>query len=267
MKMIFSALVLILAASTVVAKPFRVVSEHLPPHQISEKGKLTGGSAYLIMKEVLKRADYDVPMEVLPWARAYKTALQEENVIIFSLARSPERETKFKWIGKLNEIEFNFYALAQPANTNQTTQLSMVKEAWQYNIVAVRNSISSVLLQRLGFVPGENLTLGKGIAEAVNMLRKNRADFIYTNSFIAHNMNTSLNMQNTPLFKQPLGGERTSVYVAASLGTSDALVNNLSNALKSIKTDGTYDRILSQQHPVMLVNDKLSINNQLKATF
>lgn len=41
----------------ILADDIRVVTEHLPPYQIAENGRLVDGSSYLIMKEVLKRAN------------------------------------------------------------------------------------------------------------------------------------------------------------------------------------------------------------------
>jgi polar amino acid transport system substrate-binding protein len=246
-KTIFAVCALLLVSLTVIAKPFRVVSEHLPPHQISYNGKFIGGTSYLIMKEVLRRAGFPERMEVLPWARAYKTAQEEDNVIIFSLARSAKREKLFKWIGKLEDIEFNFYAL----RTSNGPSLNTFEDALQYNTVTVRNSISSEILQRLGFVEGHNLTLTVGIIDAWNMLRKGRTNFTYTNNTIAQNMYSNFGMKADAFVKQSVSSEKQAVFVAASLGTDDCVINKLSDVLKQLKQDGTYETILAIQHPAV----------------
>ena len=37
-------------------------------------------------------------IKVFPWARAYSLALQEENVVLFSMTHTEDREELFKWI-------------------------------------------------------------------------------------------------------------------------------------------------------------------------
>ena len=246
MKSILLAILLFISAQASASAPLRVISEHLPPHQISQNGKFVGGYSYLIMKEVLKRAGYPTKMEVLPWARAYKTSLEEPNVIVFSMARSKDREERFKWIGSLSDVEFNFYAHEDGHKPNLTS----VKEALKYKIVSVRNSISTDILLKFGFVPGENLTLTVGILDAWHMLRKGRADYTYTSTIIADNMYINMGMPSNPFIRQNVYAVKESVYAAASLGTPDETVKRLIDALQSLKRDGTYDDILSQPHPV-----------------
>ncbi len=47
------------------------------------------------------------------WARAYEIALHEKNVLIYSIKRTSERESLFKWVGVIVPIDFYFYALAE----------------------------------------------------------------------------------------------------------------------------------------------------------
>ena len=53
------------------------------------------------MKELLKREKIEFTLEVFPWARGYKMALNEPNTALYSTTRTPERETLFKWVGPL----------------------------------------------------------------------------------------------------------------------------------------------------------------------
>ncbi len=46
----------------------------------------------------------------MPWARALAQALAEPGACVFSAARSPERETRFQWIGPIGRNEMVIYA-------------------------------------------------------------------------------------------------------------------------------------------------------------
>jgi len=70
----------------------KVITEHYPPLQIVENGKPIRGLAIDIMKELLRKTEIQTNIQTYPWARAYKMALSEENILIFSLTRTKERE-------------------------------------------------------------------------------------------------------------------------------------------------------------------------------
>jgi polar amino acid transport system substrate-binding protein len=53
------------------------------------------------VKEIQKRVGSQEQIQVYPWARAYKMALEEENVILFGMTYTDVRKDKFKWVGPL----------------------------------------------------------------------------------------------------------------------------------------------------------------------
>jgi polar amino acid transport system substrate-binding protein len=77
----------------------KVVTEINPPNQYMADGKLTGPLVEIV-QTVLEVAQIKATIEVLPWARAVRVAQEEQNVLIFSLGRTAERESHFKWVGQ-----------------------------------------------------------------------------------------------------------------------------------------------------------------------
>ena len=51
--------------------------------------------------EIQKRIGSPEPIQVYPWARAYKMALEEENVVLFGMTYTQDRSELFKWVGPL----------------------------------------------------------------------------------------------------------------------------------------------------------------------
>ena len=88
----------------------RVVTEDSYPLQYVQDGQLIGPALDLVEK-VLVEAGVDYEVEVLPWARAYATAEITPNVLIFSIARTTQREPLFHWIGSIMSLDYHFYGL------------------------------------------------------------------------------------------------------------------------------------------------------------
>ena len=88
----------------------RVVTEDSYPLQYVQDGQLIGPALELVEK-VLVEAGVDYEVEVLPWARAYATAEVTPNTLIFSMARTTQREPLFHWIGAIMSLDYHFYGL------------------------------------------------------------------------------------------------------------------------------------------------------------
>lgn len=229
------------SSADTLAPSLHIVTENLPPYQIVKHQELVGGTSYLIMKEMIKRTGFITQFEVLPWARAYHTALNDSNVIIFSMTRSAEREQSFKWIGRLRELKYSFYSV----KTNQSLLFSNAAEAKRYTVVVVRNSFEAESLIKQGFVVGKNLIFATDYSHAWQMLAKGRADLTYANAYIADNVSEHFSFSPNTFIKQPFEVEVLELYVAASLKTSDDIVTKLKEALEGIKSDGTFYQITS----------------------
>ncbi|MGD8942712.1 MAG: ABC transporter substrate-binding protein, partial [Desulfobacterales bacterium] len=59
------------------------------------------GPSVEIVREIQRRVGSEEEIQVYPWARAYKMALENENVILFGMTYTKVRHDKFKWVGPL----------------------------------------------------------------------------------------------------------------------------------------------------------------------
>jgi len=233
----FLLFLIIITSFYVDANNIRVVTEHLPPYQIVKNGNLVAGSSYLIMKEVLKRAQIQASHEVMPWARAYKIGLDRSNTIIYSLARTPERESLLKWIGQLYRFEYGFFS----TKSNENVQIKTAADALKYTAVSVRNSFESNSLQRIGFKVGVNLILVVDYNAAWEMVQKDRADIIYANAAVLEFSNYGQSLFK----KQGNVIEVLELYVAANLNTDKKTLDNLSAAFVSVKKDPSFNKLFN----------------------
>ncbi len=88
MKIIFLLLSTFLITGTTYSQEIRVLTEHLPPYQIQMGENKIGGFSTEIVRAVLKEAKIRAKIEVYPWVRAYSIALEDKNILIFSIVRS-----------------------------------------------------------------------------------------------------------------------------------------------------------------------------------
>ncbi len=87
-----------------------VVTEDAYPFQYIKNNKIVGPTTDLV-KKLLTEAHVDYEINMYPWARAYNLALSKPNTIIYSIARTKEREDKFLWIGSLMQLKYALYGL------------------------------------------------------------------------------------------------------------------------------------------------------------
>ena len=239
-------LILLLSLSPVLAaNELRVVTEEYPPYQTVVDGRLVSGTSFNLVKELLRRADFNSRIELLPWARAYAVATAQANVVIFSIARSAEREAYFHWLYKLEGLSYHFYALAARKDL-QTSNLTDISRS---TVVAVRNSFEAASLMELGFIENKNLILTLNYKDAWQMLMLGRADFTYANQLIEGVIEGTPD-DNSPLFTKSFNiGETSDLYVAASINTDKAILKKLQASLSAMQHDGTIKKF---QQPRLL---------------
>jgi polar amino acid transport system substrate-binding protein len=97
--LILTSIVLI-AGQSVFCEELTILTENLPPLNYVDGGVLTGPSVETV-REIQRRIGSNEQIQVYPWARAYKMALENENVILFGMTYTKVRKDKFKWVGPL----------------------------------------------------------------------------------------------------------------------------------------------------------------------
>ena len=78
MKILFGMLasLLFISAQPVLSGNMTILTENLPPLNYVDDGVLVGPSVEIV-REIQRRVGSDAPIEVYPWARAYKMALED----------------------------------------------------------------------------------------------------------------------------------------------------------------------------------------------
>ena len=222
------------------AQDIKIVTEELPPYNYTDNGVVTG-MATEVVRAVLDELELRVDdIRVYPWARAYKSALEQPNVLIYSISRTPEREELFKWVGEVAPLNIYLFKLA--ARTD--IQLVTLENAKQYLIGVGRDSAPEQYLMLKGFVKKKHLDNTGNLKQNLLKLVNQRVDLVPTTE-LSFFYQARLLGYDPALFTKARKIEELSklLYMAFSRQTSDELVDRFRKALEAVKNQGVYDAI------------------------
>src|SRR5690349_18207478 len=96
-----------------------LLTENFPPYNMAKNGKNfaqdenINGIAVDIVREMFKRANVTYSLTLrFPWERVYKLALENPGYGAFVMARLPDRERLFKWVGPIGPDDWILLAKA-----------------------------------------------------------------------------------------------------------------------------------------------------------
>lgn len=108
-------------------KTFVAYAEEFPPYNFSANGQPTGVATEML-QALCVAANVTCKIEIVPWARAYRTALNHPNTLVFSTSRTPEREGQFLWIGPIDTRRVWLYVRADsPLDADTVTKIEGLK--------------------------------------------------------------------------------------------------------------------------------------------
>jgi polar amino acid transport system substrate-binding protein len=226
------------------ADDIRIVTEELPPYNMTLNGRLTGMSTEVV-QAVLKEVGVTANIQPMPWARAYDIALNSENVLIYSITRTAQREKLFKWVGDIAPM--HWYLFARPSSN---IHLDHLDDARKYQIATVKEDAGEQYLASKGFAVGKNLQSSNKYEYNYEKFKLGRIDL-----WISIELNALYLMRQAgddpdrmvvrALSLPELDGKH-GLNLAFSLKTPDALVERFRKGLETIRKNGTYDAILKK---------------------
>lgn len=148
------------------------ITEQFPPFSYQEDGKLQGISVDLLekmlehMNTTLNRSE----VKLLPWDQGYQMALADNNTVIFSTGRIPEREALFKWVGPISSIKVVLFALNE-----KYIKISSPGDLRTLKIGVVKDSAEGPVVIKAGASPG-NLVERNNTTQVIDMLKAGTID-------------------------------------------------------------------------------------------
>lgn len=223
--------------------PLKVVTEPLPPFQIVKNGQVIGGMSTEIVQALLDETDTNADIRAHNWARTYKIAQEQPNILIFSLGRNARRENQFKWVGLIYNLENYFWRL----EARHDIAINSLDQVKTYRTAVARENLEHQLLLQRGFVEPTHLVVTSNISHAIGMVFRGRADlYLGSKPLIVYTLKGSKYHFSAlkPLYQ--IEDDVVRLSIAFSRKTDDATVVRFQQAYQVLIQNGTYDRIVAK---------------------
>jgi len=238
---LFGAVLLCLGVQGANAGPIRIVTEELPPYNMTRDGQLTGMSTEVV-RAVLKEINVDATIQSMPWARAYDLALHDPDVLIYSITRTAEREPLFKWVGTIAAARWFIYS-----SSTHPIALMDLDDARDWQTATVNEDVGEQYLMSQHFLVGRHLQSSNRYELNYQKLRTGHVDLWISDElnahYIVHQAGDDPAQTLVQSLRVPALEEAGGFSMAFSRGTPDATVQLFQQGLRTVRENGTYDAI------------------------
>ena len=210
-----------------------------PPYNYQEQNQIKG-IATDILRAACQEAALRCNVQMMPWARAYNTALTHANTLVFTTARRPEREALFSWIGPILPRSTWVWARHDAVKRTQGS-----KTLADYRFGVVRGEASIPDLQAAG-VPPQQITADNSNAAVLKLLSRGWVDaMVDTEIGMAWSIKTEL-APHIELTKLAKLSDQGAYYFALNLQSEPLMTEKLQAAVDKLRRSGAIDEIVKR---------------------
>jgi len=233
-----SLLLLLSALSFLIdANEIDVVTEYLSPYQIKNDDNSLGGFSTEVIHDLFKITGDRPNIRVMPWARAYATAQNTKNTMIYSIAKTAKRLTKFHWIGELIYEEYYFWGLA----SNKSLAKLSLDALKHYRIATSRHSNEYEYLTEQNFEKIYPVVNGD---QRTQMLYKERIELIIETEVTLKSNTRKLNLDFNELQKlHSIDNLNATLSIAFNINSDPKLIKKYKEAFSQLKESGQLTKL------------------------
>jgi polar amino acid transport system substrate-binding protein len=219
------------AQATPQAGSLFIATEYSPPTSMQDGAQVIG-SATEKVREAMARASLAYTLEMLPWKRAYSSALNRPDGCVYSTTRTPEREKLFKWAGPTDEGEWVLLGRA-----DHGYRFTSLEDARKLRIGTYNGDARDAYLRARGFqvdpAPNDLINPRKLMLKRIDLWAagfRNGSDYLALNGYAG---------RIVPVFTF----NRVKLYLACNPSVPDASIDKLNAAFEAMQRDGSARRI------------------------
>ncbi|XXJ21073.1 substrate-binding periplasmic protein [Desulfovibrio caledoniensis] len=212
------------------------LAEVYRPFICMDQGRPTG-LAVDLLKLIWREMDVpEQPIEVMPWPRIYDCGQWNRQVAIFSVYRTRERETIFKWVGPIARGRQALFRL-RSRNHEKLSPGGMTG----LRIASLRDTASTSKVLQAGIIP----TYASHAEHAVQLLQSGRVDAIALDESRFRHTIAAMGLSAED-FETALILSEDPLYYAFSPDTDDALIDRFQRALDAVTKRPVYRTLLDR---------------------
>lgn len=214
------------------------LTEEYYPFNYTEDGTLKGISVELLHLVWRELGVEPQPIESMPWARAYDRVQNISSTVLFTMARTHEREHLFRWAGPITTVRFVLIA-----KKGRDIPLSFMDTPDCYRVGTLRDDVSESLLDKYGkkfkaeSVADMRQNIKKLITDRVDMVayeERSWKKIAIKNDLSPDDFEIVYVLQETP------------VYYAFNRDVSPPEIQKFQEALNRVKATPQYQEILDR---------------------
>jgi polar amino acid transport system substrate-binding protein len=217
-----------------------ILTEEYAPLSFMENGKITG-QATEVVRDLLKRTGTDKDIQLVTWEEGYKAVLEKPNVVLFSVAMTPERKNLLQWVGPIASLDTNLYA-----RKGLGIKIRILEEAKKVKKIAtVTEYYTEQALKKEGFV---NLESCANEEIAVRKLLNGEVELFPGSNTVMPALLKKVGATMDDV-ENALTMSTDLLYITFSKGTSPDLAALWQEKLDEMKRDGTFRKIYAKSLP------------------
>lgn len=193
----------------------------------------TGMSTEIVV-EMMKRANITYELQILPWQRGFRMALEQPNVCIFAANLTEERRPLFKWVGPFILGSWVLFAKSD----SKIAPLNQLDEAKQYRIAGRLGDAPTLYLESLG---GFQLESVPDNTRIMKMLQSGRIELWFGGGDTVRYRAKLSGVAIKPVFRV---GE-SKLGMACNQQVADGLIKAMNDALATMRSDDSLNMILA----------------------
>lgn len=237
----FKILIIILLlglTATAEAQKLTIFVDEWPPYNFEKNGKIVGISTELI-EMALTNADIQYDIVLYPFKRALITVQRTPNTMLYTVARIPQREDMFAWIGPLHPREVYLYKLQKRTDI----QINNVEDIKKYHTGVLSGGSIEQFFIANGFHK-ENYDLVNRSEQLLKMLFAERVDLIPGDPLDLAYQIKMLGYKYTEIETACFLAEEGGYYMIANKDTSADILIKIQKSLEEVLATGVRDQII-----------------------
>ncbi len=208
------------------------MTENYPPANFEDSYGLLRGGSITLLRAIWDEMNVEhQPITVYPWARGYNKVLTSDNQVLFSMSRTEDRESLFKWVGPISTFRQVIIGIKKDG---QAKTIENIEDLSHYNVGVIRDDVGEETLRNIGY-PENKMIFVSQLNEIINLLISDQVDFIFSSDETFRGIISK--EDNYQDFYIAYTIEVSENHYAFSKNIPDELIEKIQAALDNISSD------------------------------
>jgi polar amino acid transport system substrate-binding protein len=236
--LIWVLLFLVIVAVVHAEEKITIYTEEWAPYNFKNNEKIVGISTEIVEATFIK-ANVNYELIMAAWARGYRTVSDKKNTMLFTTARTKERESLFQWVGPIANRNIHLLKLKK----REDILMSSLADVKNYRLGLLRDDASTQYFVEMGLLDNTKHYIIPKAESEVKMLYAERIDLIPGNETAAKYQAKIYGYPPSEIEKSFLLFDDGGYYMAFNKDTDPELVNKINHAFIDLSYEGAFQRI------------------------